>query len=94
MPRWPEKEEKKLADYDDSDRGELCYDVYKEVIEQNPSISMSPLPAGVERILFQNYRTDLRTPNGGVYPSPTMDVLIWKILKAYESVKAQRASAI
>lgn len=83
----PKVKERFLTDYDDSDRSELCYEVYKEVVEQNPAASMSPLPAGVERTLFPGFRTNLVTPNGGVYPSPNLETLIWKILKAYEVVR-------
>ena len=77
MPRIP------FNDMEGSDRTDYCFKVYRSLCEQNPTVTMSPFPHGLDRTRFANYRIQLQSQDGGRYNGPTIEALISKIIRAH-----------
>jgi len=61
---------------------DFTYKIYREVVNQNPDYETCPMPIGVDRYRWPSHSCYLGTVMGGRHPSPTIEKLILKIMKA------------
>jgi hypothetical protein len=77
---------KPVSEMQGSERNDYCYKVYREMMKQNPDVTLCCFRPGMDRATFAMERITLNSQNGGLYEGPTVVALIAKILKAAESV--------
>jgi hypothetical protein len=78
---------KSMVDGDDED---LNYLIYERIGEQNPSYPDNIFPIGLYREVIQRNPTFVEINGWGKLSAPTIEALIIKIVRAYESVKSER----
>jgi hypothetical protein len=77
--------EKNLIENDD----DIWYEVYKKVCEQNPNFPGNPFPVGLYREVVHANPAFFKM-GGREVQCPTIEALISKIVRGYESARAER----
>lgn len=71
------------------DDEDIWFDVYKKICEQNPNFPGCPFPVGMYREVVHGSPAFFEM-GGRKVQAPTVEALIAKIVRAYESTKSER----